>query len=73
MTFLDHQTDEHAFDALDRIGTVPDQLKPFVAMGCMHAGLAVLADHMGHGITTEALRDLQRQLDHWRDTDQIDG
>jgi hypothetical protein len=73
MTFLDGQTDEHAMDALDRMASVPDQLKPIVAMGCMHAGLAIIAQSLGHGLTTEALRDLQRQLDHWRDTGQIDG
>lgn len=73
MTFLDGHTDEHAMDALDRMAAIPDALKPIVAMGCMHAGLAILAQSLGHGLATEALRDLSRQLDHWRETGQIDG
>jgi hypothetical protein len=39
----------------------------------MHAGLAVVSQHLGHGLATELLRDLQRQIDHWRDNGQIDG
>ena len=49
MTFLDGQTDEHAMDTLDRMAGIPDQLKPIVAMGCMHAGLAIIAQSLGHG------------------------
>jgi hypothetical protein len=70
MTF-DHQTDEYAVDALDRIAPIPDAMKPIASAGIMHAGLAVLADCLGHGLTTEILRDMQRQLDHWRDGGEI--
>ena len=70
---LDSQTDEHALDALAHLATIPPSLTPIAAAGVMHAGIAVLADHLGHGIATELLRDLQRQLDHWRETGQIDG
>lgn len=70
---LGPQTDEHAFDALDRIAHIPDALKPIASAGIMHAGLAVLADCLGHGLTTEILRDMQRQLDHWRDGGEIEG
>jgi hypothetical protein len=70
---LDSQTDQHAFDALDRLSPIPDALKPIAAAGVMHAGLAVLGQSLGHGLATDILRDLQRQLDHWRDTDQIEG
>jgi hypothetical protein len=73
MTFLDAQTDEYAIDGLDRLATIPTNLQPIAAAGVMHAGLAVVSQHLGHGLATELLRDLQRQIDHWRDTDQIDG
>jgi hypothetical protein len=73
MTFLDPQTDEHAIDAIDRLANLPTILQPIAAAGVMHAGLAIVAQHLGHGLATELLRDLQRQIDHWRDTDQIDG
>jgi hypothetical protein len=59
-------------DALDRLATIPTALQPIAAAGIMHAGLSVIAQHLGHGLATEVLRDLQRQIDHWRDTDQID-
>ena len=72
MTFLDRQTDEHALDAIDRLATIPDTMQPIAAAGVMHAGLTVIAQHLGHGLATELLRDLQRQLDHWRDGEQID-
>jgi hypothetical protein len=70
---LGPQTDEHAFDALDRLGALPAAIRPIACAGIMHAGLAVLADTLGHGLTTEILRDLQRHLDHWRDGDEIEG
>jgi len=73
MTFLDAQTDEHALDALDRLATIPAILQPIAAAGVMHAGLAVVSQHLGHSLATELLRDLQRQIDHWRDEGQIDG
>jgi hypothetical protein len=73
MTFLDAQTDEHAIDALDRLATIPAILQPIAAAGVMHAGLAVVSQHLGHGLATELLRDMQRQIDHWRDSGQIDG
>jgi hypothetical protein len=73
MTFLDAQTDEYAMDALDRLATIPSILQPIAAAGVMHAGLAVVSQHLGHGLATELLRDLQRQIDHWRDSGQIDG
>jgi len=72
MTFLDAQTDEHALDAIDRLATVPAILQPMAAAGVMHAGLAIVSQHLGHGLATELLRDLQRQLDYWRDGEQID-
>ena len=72
MTF-DVQTDEHAFDALERLASIPFVHRPIACAGIMHAGLAVLADTFGHGITTEVLRDLQRHLDHWRDGGEIEG
>ena len=73
MTFLDAQTDEHAMDALDRLATIPAILQPIAAAGVMHAGLAVVCQHLGHGLATELLRDMQRQIDHWRDSSQIDA
>ena len=72
MTFLDRQTDEYAMDAIDRLANLPTTLQPIAAAGVMHAGLAIVAQDLGHGLATELLRDLQRQIDHWRDTDQID-
>jgi hypothetical protein len=68
---FDAQTDEHAFDTLGRITSIPDALKPIAAAGIIHAGLAVLAEHLGHALTTEILRDAQRQLDGWRDDGEI--
>jgi len=70
---LDPQTDEHAFDTLDRLGNVTAAMRPIACAGVMHAGLAVLAETLGHGITTEILRDFQRQLDHWRNGGEIEG
>jgi hypothetical protein len=72
MTF-DHQTDEHAFDALDTLTGIAPDLRGIAAAGYAHAAIAVLADLFGHGITTEIIRDLQRQLDHWRSRDDIGG
>ena len=72
MTF-DGQTDEHAFDALDTLTEITPSLRGVAAAGYAHAAIAVLADLLGHGITTEIMRDLQRQLDHWRDESMIGG
>jgi hypothetical protein len=73
MTFFDAQTDEHALDALDRLAVIPVALQPIAAAGVMHAGLAVVSQHLGYGLATELLRDLQLQIDHWRGSGQIDG
>lgn len=70
---FDPATDEHAFDALDTLTEIAPDMRGIAAAGYAHAAIAVLADLFGHGITTEIMRDLQRQLDHWRAGDMIGG
>jgi hypothetical protein len=70
---LDPATDEYAFDALDALTEIAPDMRGIAAAGYAHAAIAVLADLCGHGITTDILRDLQRQLDHWREYDDIGG
>jgi hypothetical protein len=64
---FDPATDEYALDAIDRLHRAAPAVIPLAAAGHAHGALAVLADNLGHGLATEILRDLQRQLDHWRD------
>jgi hypothetical protein len=70
---FDPATDEYAFDALDTLTEIAPDMRGIAAAGYAHAAIAVLADLFGHGITTDILRDLQRQLDHWRECDDIGG
>jgi hypothetical protein len=70
---IDALSREYACDALDELSDIPGKLQPVAAFGYMHGGIALIADCLGHGIATEIMRDLQRELDRWRDENQIDA